>query len=162
MLFAYFLRVELDRGTPYHRVSEFSNHGPVDPVTEIFHRASVTGNDDRSLVVRVLSFGFCVDSDQVQVLPHSVNQIVKVPAQISSYGDVMVDLIKNVELIECDGINFVESVKAGNVLSVALDNVNNIVFCGVTFYENIGVADPVFLQNSLYCLIVNATALHHS
>jgi len=73
MLLTHFLGVEFDRGTPHHGVPELSDHGSVDSVTKILYRALRARDNDGSVVVGVLSFGFCVDSDQVEILPYTVH-----------------------------------------------------------------------------------------
>ena len=37
----------------------------------------------------------------------------------------MLDLIKDIELIESDGVNFVERIETGNVLAVSFNNVDD-------------------------------------
>ena len=45
----------------------------------------------------------------------------------------MLDLIQNVELLKRDGVDLVEGVEAGDVLSVAFDDVDDVVFGGIAF-----------------------------
>ena len=45
----------------------------------------------------------------------------------------MLDLIQDVELFKSNGVYLVEGVEAGDVLSVAFDDVDDVVFGGIAF-----------------------------
>lgn len=129
---------------------------------EVFDGGPKALDDDWRLVVRVLSLGLGVDSDKVKVFPHPFDELVQVPAQIASNRNVMVDLIENVQLIEGDRIDLIERIQAGNVLSVALNDINDVVFSCVALDEDISIVDFVLFQDGLDGLIVHSAGLHHS
>lgn len=129
---------------------------------EVFDGGPKALDDDWRLVVRVPSLGFGVDSDEIQVFPHPFDEFVQVPAQVASNRNVMVDLIEDVQLIEGDRVDLVERIQAGNVLSVALDNIDDIVFSCVALDEDISVVDFVLFQDGLDGLIVHSAGFHHS
>lgn len=52
---------------------------------------------------------------------------------MASDGDVMFNLIQNIEFIQGDGIDFIEGIQARDVLSVTLDDINYIVFGSIAF-----------------------------
>ena len=65
MLLSNFLRVELYRSSPYHRVPEILYHVSMDLETEILDSRLAPLNDDWSIVVWIFSFGLGVYSYQV-------------------------------------------------------------------------------------------------
>lgn len=67
-------------------------------------------NNDWSLVIRVFSFRLCVNSNQIEIFPHSFDQLIKVPSKISSNRDIMINLIENIELLKSNCVDFVKSI----------------------------------------------------
>jgi hypothetical protein len=63
MLFAHFLWVELDRGTPNHGVAEVFDHVTMDFQAEVLDGGSATLDDDWSIVVWVFTLRLSVDTD---------------------------------------------------------------------------------------------------
>lgn len=54
-----------------------------------------------------------------------------------------------------DLINFVEGIDAGNVNSISLDDINEIVSGSVTAEDEVSVVDLVFSANSLDLVVLN-------
>ena len=99
MILSDFLWVELDTGSPDHGVLELSDHAPVDFVTEIFDGRPLPGQDDRGVIVRVLSFWLGIDPDEIEILPGLMDEFIQIPLEISSNGHIVVDLIENIEFV---------------------------------------------------------------
>jgi hypothetical protein len=155
------LGVELDGSTPHHCVSKVLYHIPMDFVAEVLDGGPASLDDDWHVVVWVFSLGFGVDADEVEVFPHAVDEFVEVPAEIASDGYVVLDLVEDVELVEGDGVDFIESVEAGDVLAVALDDIDDVVLGGVALYQDVRVVDAVLLEDGLDGLVVHLARLHH-
>ena len=154
MVFADLLGVELDTGAPDHGVLELPDHTPMDFVTEIFDGGVLSRENDGCIIVRVLPFGLRVNSDQIEVLPGLLDQLVHVPFQISGDRHVVVDLVQNVQLVEGNGVDFVEGVEAGDVLSVSLDDVDDVILGSIAFEADIAVVDLILFENGLDGLVV--------
>ena len=116
----------------------------VDLVTEILHCASMGLKDHRSLVVRKLALGLGVDPHQLEVVPHLVQEVVIVPLVMSRDWDGVGDPADDVQLLDADLVDLVEDVDAGDVGSVALDNINQFVRSSITAEGDVSVGDPVF------------------
>ena len=162
MVLPHLLRVEFDRCAPHHRVPELPNHSPVDPVAKTFNSTEISRNDNRSLIIRIFPLRLGVNSEQIQIIPHPVDQFVQIPPQMSSDRHIVINLVKNVQLLKSNRIDFVESVQAGDVLSVAFNYIDNIVFSCVAFYEDIRVADSVLFQYSLDGIVADFISIDHS
>lgn len=105
------LRRVLDTASPNQRVLELLQESFVDRVAKVFHRARLSSEHDRGRVVRKLTLGFGVDSDEVEVFPHLFKQVVKVPAVVSRDGHSVRNPVDNVELLNRNLIDFVEHVE---------------------------------------------------
>ena len=162
MVFPNFLGIKFNWSTPDHSVPKISNHIPVYLITEVLHSTPDSLNDDRLFIIRVFALGLSVDSNQIEILPHSVNKFVQIPPQISGNRHIVLDLVQNVQFIERYGINFIQSIQARDVLAIALNYVNYVVLGGITFEQNVSVVDSVFLQNGFYRLVAYSVSLDHS
>lgn len=162
MISSHLLGVELDRCTPHHGIPEVLYHTSVDFIAEILDTRLLSLDNDWSLVVRVLSLRFGVDPDEIEVLPHPIDELVHVPLQISCNRDVVLDLIEDVEFVEGDGIDLVERIQAGDVFTVAFNHIDNVVFGSVAFDQHICVTDLVFLENGLNSLVADSVGVYHT
>jgi hypothetical protein len=162
VVFSYLLRVELDRATPNHGVSEVFDHAPVDLITKVFNSRVFSRQDDWRCVVRISSFWLCIDSDQIEILPHSFNEFIEIPSKFTCNWHIMFNLIKNIEFVKCEGINFVKRIKTRNVLSVTFYNIDNIIFSSITLNANIGAVDPVLFEDGLNGLVAHSIRINHS
>lgn len=161
MLLSHFLGIELYRCTPHHSVPEVFNHVPVDFITEVLNCCPLPLNDDWRIVVRIFSFGFCIYSNEIEILPHSFDKLIQVPTQIASNRHIMLNLIQNVQLVKGNSIDFVEGIQTRYILPVALDHVDDVVFGCVALYQHICVVDTVFLQNGFDGLIAHSVRINH-
>ncbi len=67
-------------------------------------------------------------SDEAQVFPHQVEQFIEIPFQVARDGDVVGDLVDDVELFQSQLIDLVERIDTRNVNSLqefVCHNVNN-------------------------------------
>jgi hypothetical protein len=96
------------------------------------------------------AFGFGVDSDQIQILPHPINQFVQVPLQIPRDRDVVLYLVKDFKLLEGDGVDFVEGIQTWDVLAIALDHIDDVVFCGIALEADVSRVYAILFQDGLY------------
>ena len=135
MVFSYLLRVEFDWCSPYHGVSELPDHSPVNSITKVLDCWPIPGDDNRGIIVRIFSFGFGIDSNQVQILPHPIDKLIQIPSKMTSNGDIMINLIQNIQFLKSNSINFVQCIQARNIFSIALYHINYIIFCCITFYQ---------------------------
>ena len=62
--------------------------------TNIHTNTHLLGNNDRLVVVRYLSLGLSVDSEECHVRPHGLEHPVEVPLVASRYRDIVWDLGK--------------------------------------------------------------------
>ena len=76
VLLPHLLGIELDRSSPHHGVAELADHVPMDAVAEAFNRGVHAWENDRGLVIRILTLGLRVHPDQIQILPHLLHQFV--------------------------------------------------------------------------------------
>lgn len=74
----------------------------------------------------------------------------------------MFDLIQNIELIQCQGVNFIQCIQARNILSISFNNIDDIIFSSITFNTNISIIDLVLFQNSLNSLVVDSICVDHT
>ena len=74
----------------------------------------------------------------------------------------MLNLIKNIELIQSNGVYFVQGIETGNVFSIALNDINDIVLSSITLNQNVGVVNSVLFKNCLYSLVTHSIRLHAS
>lgn len=88
-------------------------------------------------------------SHELQVGPHLLEQVVKVPLVMGRHGNGVRDLVDDVELLDRDLIDLVETVDAGYVDAVALDDVDEVVYGGVASHQDVGVVDFVLVEDGL-------------
>ncbi len=162
MIFADFLRVKFNWTSPNQWVSEIFNHASMDFVTKIFDWAMFSGHNNRHIIIRVFSFGLGINSNQIQILPHSINQVIKIPSKVSCDWNVVRNLIQNVKLIKCNGIDFVQSVKTWNIFTIAFYNIDDIVFCSITLNTKVSIVYTIFSQNGFNSLVTNPISVNHS
>ena len=142
------LGVVFDTGAPDLGAAELLGERLVDSVTEVEHAALGARNNDGRIVVRDLSLGLCVDSDQVQVVPDLGHQVVKVPFVLSTDGHVVRELVEQVKLLNRDSVNLVEDIDAWDIDAIAFNDIDKVIH-GVVFLElNVAVGNPVLVQDS--------------
>lgn len=74
----------------------------------------------------------------------------------------MLDLIQNVELLKGQCIDFVQSIQTWNVLSVSLNDIDDIIFGSIAFNANICTVDSVLFENGLDSLVIDSVGIDHS
>lgn len=77
-------------------------------------------------VVRQLALRLRVDAHQLQILPHLLQQVVKVPLVVGGDGDAVRNLVDHVQLLDTNLIDLIEQVDARDVDPVALDYVDQL------------------------------------
>lgn len=117
----------LHRGAPDEGVLELADDGAMELVAKVLQGAPLGLEDDGALVVGQLTFGLGVDPDELEVLPHLLEQGVVVPLVVGGDGHAVGDLADDVELLDRDLVDLVEEVDAGHVAAVALDDVDEVV-----------------------------------
>lgn len=117
------------------------------PQTKFVHSAVLPWQNDGCLVIRDLSFGLGVDTNQVQVLPNLLDQLVEVPLVLGGDGHVVGHLRDDVEFFDGDLIDLVHGLDAGSVDSVAFDNVDELVDSAVLFEVDVSVGNPVLVAD---------------
>lgn len=88
-------------------------------------------------------------SDKSQVLPHQIQQIVKVPAMMRRHRNAMRNLVDHVQLLDTDLINLVQQIDARDVNAIALDHIDQIVRGGVEAQRDVRIVNLVLGQNGL-------------
>ena len=84
------------------------------------------------VVVRHPALWFRVDTDQVEALPHQLEQLVHVPAVFGADGHRVWNAKQEVELLDADGIDLVEHVYDWHVApALRLKHVDDVVDGGV-------------------------------
>lgn len=162
MVFSYFLWVEFDRSPPNHSISKVSNHIPVYLITKILYCASHSLYNNRLFVIGVFSFRLGINSNQIEVFPHSINQFIQVPPQVTSNWNIMLNLVQDVQLIEGYSVDFVQCIQARDILTVSLDYIDYVVLGGITFDQDVSIVDSVLFQNGFDCLVIHPVGLYHS
>lgn len=74
----------------------------------------------------------------------------------------MLDLIQNIELIQCQSINFIQCIQARNILSISFDNIDDIILSGIAFNTNIGIINLVLFQDSFNSLVADSVCINHT
>ena len=127
--------------------SELFSQGLMDSIAEVQNRAFTTGNNHGCLVVRNLSLGLGVNTDEIQIVPNSFHQFVEVPLVLSADGHVMREFVKQIELFDGDGVNLVENIDARDIDAVAFDDVDEVIHGVVLLKVDVAVGDFVLVQN---------------
>lgn len=142
------LRVVLHTRAPDLGALHFRGECLMDPLTEVEYRAVLPWNDDWRFVVRDLALRLCVNSNEIQVVPNFLHELVKVPLILRADGHVMREFVQQVKLFNCDSVNLVENVDAGNVNAISLNNIDQVIHCVVRFEYDVAVGDSVLMQDS--------------
>jgi len=119
----------------------------MDSLTEITHRTGLTGDNDRGLVVGNLSLGLGVDSNEIKVLPNLLHQLVEVPFILRTDRHIMGEFIKQVKLLNGDGIDLVEDIDAGHINAISLNNINQVIHCVIISEDDIAVSNFVLVHD---------------
>ena len=99
---------------------------------EIFNGGCVGSQHNRCSVVGCLSLRLSVDSPEVELIPHHLQQFVNVPAVLGTNRAGVGNPVKQVQLFDCDRINLVQRIYDRNVSpTLCLENIDNVVNCGV-------------------------------
>ena len=88
------LRVVLDAGAPDDRALHLFQKSLVNSVAEVLNRAGLARDNYRCLVVGNLAFGLGVDSNEVEVFPDFLHQLIEIPLVLGTDGHVMGELVK--------------------------------------------------------------------
>lgn len=79
MVFAHSLGIMLGRGAPNLSTLEFLDQSFMELTTEVNYCGSSARHDNWLVVVRYLTLGLCVNSDQIQVIPDFLHQLIEIP-----------------------------------------------------------------------------------
>jgi hypothetical protein len=85
--------------------------------------------------------------------------MVQVKLQIAAYHDMILAVCNLVNLLDCVLVDFIIYVKALDVLSIAFNDVNEVIDSHILPDENIRIMDLVLLKNVLDHLLVNSCKL---
>ncbi len=139
VIFADFLWIELNGATPNHCIPEILDHISMNSTTKAFNFGEFPGQDNGRIIIGISSFGLSINPNQIQIFPHPINKLIKIPSQITSNGHIMFNLIKNSKFIQCKSINLIQSIQTRNILSITFNNINNIILSSITLYTNVTV-----------------------
>lgn len=115
---------------------------------EIFHRTRRRPQHHRRGVIRHLAFGLRVDAPEIELFPHLLQQLVHVPPMLGANGARVRDPVKQVKLLDRDGIDFVERVDNRYVRSaLGFEHINQVINRGVATDGNIRRCNLVLLHN---------------
>ena len=82
VILANFLWLMLDAVAPHQGIFELSNDGPVNLVAKVLNSSVLGVQYHRRAVVQELALGLRVNPSEVEVLPHLLQEVVKVPLVI--------------------------------------------------------------------------------
>ena len=92
---------------------------------------SIVGKDNRVFEVRRFIGSFSVHSDKIQFLPYFFKKSIKIQLHIATDNDCIRLHGYHVDFLHWDCVNFVVAIQTFNVLSVPLDNIDQIINCTV-------------------------------
>mmetsp|Transcript_17299 Transcript_17299/g.45121 ORF Transcript_17299/g.45121 Transcript_17299/m.45121 type:complete len:290 (-) Transcript_17299:301-1170(-) len=148
MILANLLGRVLDRGAPHQCVLEVAHDGLVQRIAEVFDGAVAALQHDGGVVVWQLALRFGVDPSEVEVGPHSGEQLVKVPLVVGRDWDGVRHLVDDVKLLDRDLVNLVQHVDHWDVHPVPLDDIDEVVDGEVLGVEpHVGVVAAVLRQH---------------
>ena len=119
----------------------------MDLVAEVLDAGLLPVQNDRPLVVRNLALRFGVDPDEIQVLPNGLKQLVEVPPELARDRHVVGNSVPDFQLLQTDGVDFVEDVDARHVYTVVFDGIDQLVGSGVAGESDVCVRKLVLLGN---------------
>eukprot|EP00053_Salpingoeca_punica_P020781 m.212348 g.212348 ORF g.212348 m.212348 type:complete len:417 (+) comp20083_c0_seq1:2736-3986(+) len=149
MLATHALRLVLDRGAPHKAVFELLDQRLVQAVAKVLDAALAVAQHDGLFVIGQLTARLGVYSDKVEVAPHLLQEVVKVPLVVGRDGHAVRDLVDDVELLDGDLVDLVQDVDAGDVHAVALDDINKLVLGRVALERNVRIVDAVLGEDGL-------------
>lgn len=129
--------------------------------TVVDGKSSTTlGEDDRLVEVRSLTLLLGVDSHHAQLPPDLLQQNVK--TQLHVDRNARIDWISGdvVYLFNGDRINFIVDVDTLDVLSSALDHVNELIDVVVSTESYVSIVHLVLVQDILNHFLVDFSAFH--
>ena len=74
----------------------------------------------------------------------------------------MIYLVQDFQLLQRDGVNLIQCIQAGNILPVALNDVNDVVFSRITLQTDIGIVYFVLFQDGLNHIVRQSVGLARS
>ena len=86
-------------------------------------------------------------SGQLQISPHLLQQIIKVPLVMGRHRYCVGNFINDVQFFNRDLIDFIQAVDARHIDTISLDNIDQIVHSGVTPNNDVGIVDLILAQN---------------
>lgn len=98
-------------------------------------------------------------SNKVKILPDLFNQFVQVPFEMSRARDTVGDSIKDIELLDSDLVDLIEDIDAGDIKSVAFDDINQFIHCSVAAEADIRIRDLVLVEHGLHSLLVDVSQI---
>lgn len=117
---------------------------------EVFDRAGILPQHNGRVVVGRLPFRLGVYSSKIQLLPHLLEQFIDVPAVLGADGARVRDAIDQVQFLNGDGVNLVQSVYHWDVAStLGLQDINQIIDGGITPNGDVSRRDLILAH---YCL----------
>ena len=79
---------------------------------------------------------------------------------MTSYWHVMLDLVQYLQLFQSNSINFVQSIKTRNILTITFNYINDVILSGITFQTYISIIDLILLQDSLNHIITHPMCIN--
>lgn len=91
---------------------------------EVLHAAVIARQDNGSVVIGDLTLRFRINSNEIEVLPNFLHQLVEVPLISSGDRHVVGHFRDEVQLLDGNLINLVHHVDAGHVNAISLNHIN--------------------------------------
>jgi len=120
----------------------------------------ITSENDWCTVIRNLTLRLCVNSNEIKVLPNLFDEFIKVPFEVSRYGDVVRDSVKDIKLRDGDLIDLVEHINARDIEAVAFNDIDEIISGGIATKGDICVGDLVLVADGLDGVLVHVGLWH--
>ena len=117
----------LDTSSPNLGTFEFSCQTFVDFKAEVHHCTLCSWYNYWRLIVRNLALWFCVDADQIEVLPDLLHELIEVPLVLCADGDIMREPIKEIKLFNRDSIDLIKDINAWHVDTISFNYINQII-----------------------------------
>merc|ERR1719341_1011894 len=127
---------------------------PVDAVTDVCNSNSIP-EDNSILEIWRLSRFLGVDSDEVQVLPQNLDQVLQVELHVAGDDHIVGAPGKPVHLLQADLINLIVDIKAGHVDPGSRNDVNELIWSGVLPEKHLRVVYLVLVEDGADHLLIH-------
>ena len=85
--------------------------------------------------------GMIKHSKKVEIAPHHLKKIIKIPVVVSRDGAAVRSAREDIKSLDGDLIDLVEDIDAGDVDTVAFNDINQIISCSITVEVEISITN---------------------